>query len=167
MNQLHFREALRNFASGVTVVTTADQDRPAGMTVSAFSAVSLDPPLIQICVDRQAFTHEVIARAGQFAVNILAEDQAHLSRLFASHEQHKFASVSYRRSDTGLPLLDGVLTALECRVVEAVIAGDHTIYIGEVLATHSGAGAPLLYYQSAYHQLPALEVVERYAHVDS
>ncbi len=161
MNQLQFREALRNFASGVTVVTTADQDRPAGMTVSAFSAVSLDPPLIQICVDRQAFTHEVIARAGQFAVNILAEDQAHLSRLFASHEQHKFASVSYRRSDTGLPLLDGVLTALECRVVEAVAAGDHTIYIGEVLATHIGAGAPLLYYQSAYHQLPDLEVVER------
>ncbi len=161
MNQLQFREALRNFASGVTVVTTADQDRPAGMTVSAFSAVSLDPPLIQICVDRQAFTHEVIARAGQFAVNILAEDQAHLSRLFASHEQHKFASVSYRRSDTGLPLLDGVLTALECRVVEAVAAGDHTIYIGEVLTTHIGAGAPLLYYQLAYHQLPDLEVVER------
>ena len=161
MNQLQFREALRNFASGVTIVTTADQDRPAGMTVSAFSAVSLAPALIQISVDRQAYTHDVIARAGQFAVNILAEDQAHLSRLFASHDLHKFASVSYRRSDSGLPLLDGALTTLECRVVEAVAAGDHTIFIGEVLATHIGAGAPLLYYQSAYHQLPDLEVVER------
>jgi len=101
---------MRHFASGVTVVTTIVGDRPAGITVGAFSSLSLEPPLVLICIDRGAESHGAIAAAGVFAVNILKQDQAHLSRLFASRNANKFASVSYDLSDLGLPILQGALT---------------------------------------------------------
>ncbi len=153
IDQTRFREAMRHFASGVTVVTTVVNDRPAGITVSAFSSLSLEPPLVLVCVDRRAETHGAIAAAGVFAVNILKEDQAHLSRLFASRNANKFASVSYYLSDLGLPILQDALTTLECRVVEEVAGGDHTIYIGEVVDAHINSGEPLIYYESAYRDL--------------
>jgi len=153
VDQTTFREAMRHFASGVTVVTTIFDDRPVGITVSAFSSLSLEPPLVLICIDRRAESHGAIAAAGVFAVNILKQDQAHLSRLFASRNANKFASVSYDLSDLGLPILQDALTTLECRVAEAVAGGDHTIYIGEVLDAHVNSGQPLIYYESAYRDL--------------
>lgn len=153
-----FREAMRHFASGVTVVTTTLDDRPVGLTVSAFTALSLEPTLVLIAIDRRAASHAAIASAGVFAVNILAEDQAHLSRLFASRDPNKFASAGYRLSDSGLPLLDGALVTLECRVVEAVTGGDHTVYFGEVVAARIGVGAPLVYYQSGYRRLEPISL---------
>ena len=148
-----FRQAMRHFASGVTVVTTTVDDRPVGLTVSAFSALSLEPTLVLIAIDRRAASHAAIAMSGHFAVNMLAEDQAHLSRLFASRDPNKFAAAGYRLSDSGLPLLDGALVALECRVVDAVAGGDHTVYFGEVVAAQIGVGAPLVYYQSGYRRI--------------
>ena len=155
-----FRAAMRHFASGVTVVTTTVDDRPVGLTVSAFSALSLEPTLVLIAVDRRAASHAAIAGAGHFAVNILAEDHAHLSRLFASRDPNKFASASYLLSDLGLPLLDEALVTLECRVVEAVAGGDHTVFFGEVVTAEIGVGAPLVYYESGYRRLePAARAV--------
>jgi flavin reductase (DIM6/NTAB) family NADH-FMN oxidoreductase RutF len=154
IDQTLFREALRHFASGVTVVTTTVDDRPVGLTVSAFTSLSLEPTLVLICIDRQAQSHAAIAQAGMFAVNILKEDQAHLSHLFASRtEGSKFASIDYHRSEQGLPLLDDALTTLECRVIDTCDGGDHTIYIGEVMAARVSSGAPLIHYQSAYRRL--------------
>ncbi|WP_322512081.1 flavin reductase family protein, partial [Chloroflexus sp.] len=86
-----FRQTMSHFASGVTVVTTAHEGRLAGLTVSSFASLSLHPPLVLICIDHAAASHDVIAAAGQFAVNILAEDQEYLSRRFAMHDGEKFA----------------------------------------------------------------------------
>ncbi len=148
-----FRQTLSHFASGVTVVTTAHEGRLAGLTVSSFASLSLRPPLVLICVDHAATSHDVIAAAGQFAVNILAEDQEYLSRRFAMHDSEKFAPHSYTLSPRGLPLLHGVLAQIECRLYSALPGGDHTIFVGEVVDARVFGGRPLLYYRSGYHQL--------------
>lgn len=148
-----FRQTMSQFASGVTVVTTALGERLAGLTVSSFASLSLNPPLVLICIDHAASSHDVIAAAGKFAVNILAEDQEYLSRRFAMHDGAKFAPHSYTLSENGLPLLEGVLAQIECRLHSALPGGDHTIFVGEVIAARVFGGRPLLYYRSGYHQL--------------
>ncbi|MBO9347308.1 MAG: flavin reductase [Chloroflexus sp.] len=148
-----FRQTMSHFASGVTVVTTALGDRLAGLTVSSFASLSLNPPLVLICIDHNAASHDVIAAAGQFAVNILAEDQEYLSRRFAMHDGAKFTPHSFMMSPNGLPLLNGVLAQIECRLYDKLPGGDHTIFVGEVIAARVFGGRPLLYYRSGYHQL--------------
>src|ERR1041384_6569836 len=122
-----FRAALGRFVSGVTVVTArGDDDRPVGMTVSAFASVSLEPPLILACIDKRASVHGRFSEGSYFAVNILSEDQEHLSRRFASKDQDRFNGTRYTESVTGPPLLEGALAYLECRVFErsAAVYGD-------------------------------------------
>lgn len=153
IDHARFRQAMGHFASGVTVVTTAHEGTLAGLTVSSFTSLSLDPPLVLICIDRRAASNGVIAAAGQFAVNVLSEGQEYLSRRFASQDGDKFAPFSYTLSPSGLPLLVGALVQIECRLHSALPGGDHTIYVGEVLAAHVQEGRPLLYYRSGYHQL--------------
>lgn len=148
-----FRQTMSHFASGVTVVTTALGERLAGLTVSSFASLSLNPPLVLICIDHAASSHDMIAAAGKFAVNILAEDQEYLSRRFAMHDGAKFVPHSYTLSENGLPLLEGVLAQIECRLHSALPGGDHTIFVGEVIAARVFGGRPLLYYRSGYHQL--------------
>lgn len=144
---------MSHFASGVTVVTTADAGYLAGITVSSFASLSLEPTLVLICIDKRASSHAAIASSGMFAVNILAEDQAHLSQRFAAPNVEKFVPGSFTLSERGLPLLTGTLAAIECRVVNVLPGGDHTIFIGEVVAAQVGQGRPLLYYRSQYRQL--------------
>jgi flavin reductase (DIM6/NTAB) family NADH-FMN oxidoreductase RutF len=155
VNQQEFRSALRRVAAGVTVVTTRDPDGlPTGLTASAFTSVSLDPPLVLVCVDRAARAHDPLVAHGWFAVNVLASGQEWLSRLFASTSEDKFAGVPFREGRAGLPLLEGVLASLECRVVARHPGGDHTIFVGEVEAAcvaAAGARQPLVYFESAYH----------------
>jgi flavin reductase (DIM6/NTAB) family NADH-FMN oxidoreductase RutF len=155
VTQQEFRAALRRFAAGVTVVTTRTPDgRPTGLTASAFTAVSLDPPLVLVCVDLAARAHDPLASHGWFAVNVLATGQEWLSRLFASTSEDKFAGLTFREGRAGLPLLEGVLAALTCRVVARHPAGDHTIFIGQV--EEAGVNAtptPLVYFDSAYRGL--------------
>ena len=149
-----FRRLLGHFATGVTVVTTTDADaRPAGLTVSAFCSLSLDPPLVLICVDHKAQTYPALRESGRFAVNILGAEHEALSRRFAGTGLDKFEGVAWRRSPRGLPLLDGVLAHLECTTVAAHDEGDHTIFVGRVEAGAAGSGEPLLYYRGRYQRL--------------
>src|SRR5260370_5682283 len=138
-----FRTALGHFASGVTVVTTAGKDGVVrGMTVSAFSSLSLEPPLILICVEKRASIYEHLNEAGLFAVNILAEDQELISRRFATRDTDRFDGIGYTTGATGSPILTGSLAFIECRVVNAYPGGAHTIFVGEFEAVGAPKGKP-------------------------
>lgn len=155
IDQEAFKNALRGWASGVTVVTSRSGSRVHGMTVSAFSSVSADPPLVLICANRDSQTHAVIEEGGVFAVNILAEHQQEVSNLFASskHEDSRLDRVRWVDGNTGAPLIDEALASLECKVASAHHEGSHTIYIGQVEAVHTRDATPLLYYQGGYRSL--------------
>ena len=149
-----FRAALSRFVSGVTVVTALGKDNlPAGITVSAFSSLSLDPPLILACIDKRASLHDHLTEGSYFAVNILAEDQQDISRLFASKDEDRFNGTRYRWGVSGAPLLDGSVAYIECRVVHAYPGGDHTIIVGEVESTSIADHKPLVYYRGDYANL--------------
>ena len=148
-----FRAVLGRFASGVTVVTVRDpKGGDQGMTVSAFSSVSLSPPLVMVCVGLDASLHPVIGQVSHFGVNILSAAQEALSRRFAAHLE-RFDGVGFERGESGVALLDGALAYLECRIVARHPAGDHTIVIGEVEAVGNRDDRPLLYYRGGYAQL--------------
>jgi flavin reductase (DIM6/NTAB) family NADH-FMN oxidoreductase RutF len=156
LTPIEFRNALRCFAAGVTVVTTRDPEgRPSGLTASAFTSVSLDPPLVLVCVDHAATAHPAFRAHGWFAVNVLRREQEALSRRFAESGGDKFHGVPCHDGQSGLPLLDGALASLECQLVEAYEAGDHTIFIGRVEAATIGGGRPLVYFHGGYHSLLA------------
>lgn len=149
-----FRIALSRFVSGVTVVTTLGRDqRPAGITVSAFSSVSLDPPLVLACIDKRASLHDSLTEGTHFAVNILAGDQEEISRRFASKDHERFDGSAYRQGISGAPLLEGALAYIECRVVHAYPGGDHTIVVGEVESATVADHRPLAYYRGRYSHL--------------
>jgi flavin reductase (DIM6/NTAB) family NADH-FMN oxidoreductase RutF len=154
VTRVEFRAALRLFAAGVTVVTTRDEEgRPTGLTASAFTSVSLDPPLVLVCVDRAATAHPSVLCHGWFAINVLARGQEALSRQFAVSSGDKFTGVGYRAGLAGLPLLDGALATLQCRLVQDHDGGDHSIFVGQVEQAAARAGAPLVYFQGDYHEL--------------
>jgi flavin reductase (DIM6/NTAB) family NADH-FMN oxidoreductase RutF len=153
IDEFRFRQVMGHFASSVTVVTTEQDGQPYGMTVSSFASLSLRPPLLLICVDKGVSCHDAIAKTGRFAVNILCEDQEHLSRRFATREIDKFMGVAWRSGQLGLPLLDGALATIECRLFETLPGGDHTIFVGEVMDADVSEGRPLLYYRRGYHEL--------------
>jgi flavin reductase (DIM6/NTAB) family NADH-FMN oxidoreductase RutF len=149
-----FRAVLGRFASGITVVTAMDaSDTPHGMTVSAFSSLSLEPPLILVCVANDATMAPLLAVCTSFAVNVLRDGQEALSRRFAGRIDDRFAGVGYQIGEHGNPLLDDVLTWMECHVVARHPAGDHTILVGHVDAAVANDGRPLLYYRGGYAQL--------------
>ncbi len=147
-----YKKVLGSFGTGVTIVTSCAGDRIHGMTVSAFTEVSLDPPLVLVCADKTSNTHPVIAEGKVFAVNILARDQEELSNRFASKkdEDKRFDGIDYEVGETGAPLIAGTVASLDCRVVEAHDAGDHVIYIGEVQALRVSDREPLLYLRGSY-----------------
>lgn len=150
-----FRSVLGRFASGITVVTTRDADGcDVGMTVSAFCSVSLDPPLIQVCVDRAASLYSALAQSIRFGVNILGAEQEALSRRFATADStRRFEGIGYKRGESDVVLLDDALAHLECRLVTFHEAGDHTLFIGEVETASARNARPLLYYRGGYAQL--------------
>jgi flavin reductase (DIM6/NTAB) family NADH-FMN oxidoreductase RutF len=153
IDQAEFRTAMGHFASGVTVVTTRSGGEPVGLTVSAFCSLSLDPPLVLVCIEKSVRSHDAIRAAGLFAVNILARDQEHLSRRFASSADEKFEGVGLREGFDEVPLLEGALTVVQCRVRKELEGGDHTIFVGEVVEVEVGTGEPLLYYRGGYREL--------------
>ncbi|HTS99999.1 MAG TPA: flavin reductase family protein [Streptosporangiaceae bacterium] len=149
-----FRQVLGHFCSGVTVITTADDDGPAGFACQSFAAVSLDPPLVLFCPSRASVTWPRIERAGHFCANVLAAGQRELARVFAvsgATGTDKFAGVPWSRAPSGAPILDGVLTWAGCTIGAVHEAGDHHLVIGRV--TDLGecvAGPPLLFYRGRY-----------------
>lgn len=157
-----FRRVLGHFASGVTIVTTRDSaGRPAGLTASAFTSVSLNPPLILVCVAHNAQSYETLRDADRFAVNILEVGQEALSNRFAtksSSAAEKFEGVAHKDGALGVPLLADALAHLECSTAHAYPGGDHTIFVGQVEAASSRDGdgpEPLLYYRGRYNRLKA------------
>jgi len=149
-----FRETCAHFATGVTVATACNGDgSPHGLTVSTFTPVSLDPPLVLICVDFAPAIHETFRWSPVFGINILAEDQKWLSIHFARLPEGGFDQVAWSAGASGVPLLAGVLGWMECAVVNRMDAGDHTIVIGEVVAAGSREGKPLLYFDRAYRRI--------------
>jgi flavin reductase (DIM6/NTAB) family NADH-FMN oxidoreductase RutF len=149
-----FRETCSHFATGVTVATVCDTAGfPHGLTVTSFAPVSLNPPLVLICVDLSSSTHATFLASPFFAVNVLADDQRSLSIDFAALPEGRFDRVDWRHGQTGAPLLQGVLASFECQVVNRLGAGDHTVLIGEVVHANPGNGRPLLYFGRDYHYL--------------
>jgi len=148
------RKVMGHFATGVTVVTTHDgAGRCYGLTANAVCSVSLDPPLVLVCVDKRAESHPAFGLSQAFVVNILADEQEQMSRHFAVSGGDKFVDLPCRNGGTGAPILEGALAHVECRVVATHDAGDHTIYIGEVESADSRDGHPLLFFRGKYHQL--------------
>ncbi len=150
-----FRSVMGEFATGVTVVTTlCNGGQPYGVTVNSFTSLSLHPPLILICLDRELSGLEHFERVGRFGVNILSEEQAEESAFFAQHGSNR-SGFSYVQGKEGLPLLEGCLACLACQVVDTYPAGDHVILIGRVTwAEHrSKPGKPLVFYAGRYTSL--------------
>lgn len=155
-----FRRTLGHLAKGVTIVTARRPDgTPSGLTATSVCSVSLGPPLILVCIERDTRTHGVVGAAGSYAVNVLREDQAELARIFSTETDQKFLEVDWRPGRTGAPVLDRAVAHLECAVVKTVPAGDHTIYIGEVRraevrqTSEGEPPRPLLYFRAAYRAL--------------
>ncbi len=149
-----FRTVLSRFASGVTVVTSRDANgQDYGMTVSAFSSLSLEPPLVLVCIDRSAAWHDVLPEATHFNVHVLGAAQEAISRRFASDRADRFVDVSHSRGTNGVVQLTGVLALLECRITARHLAGDHTIVVGEVEQACAEQGDPLLYFCGGYARL--------------
>lgn len=149
-----FRSVLGRFPSGVTVVTTKGSDgSDEGMTVSAFCSVSLNPPLVLICIEKSASAYEALTAASGFVVNILSAAQEQIARRFAIVDIDRFEGVGYSRSQNGFAVLDDVLAVIECAAFAMHDAGDHTIIVGEVEAARANNGTPLLYYRGGYAQL--------------
>lgn len=154
-----FRQALGAFATGVTIVTTRAGEIIHGLTANAFCSLSLVPPLVLVCVDKKAQSHNLIIAGGCFAINILTAQQKNLSERFAQNHldgKERFAGVSYAQALTGAPILEHVLSWLDCKLVATHEGGDHTIFVGEVVALGMGEEqAPLLYFRSEYRMLDA------------
>jgi flavin reductase (DIM6/NTAB) family NADH-FMN oxidoreductase RutF len=149
-----FRAVLGRFASGVTIITTRDAaGRDHGMTVSAFSSLSLEPPLVLVCIDRAASLSPVLQAADVFAVNILADHQEPVSRRFASRDGDRFDGLGFTRGVTQCALLDETQASLECRIVARHDAGDHVIIVGHVESASAHDRHPLLYYRGGYASL--------------
>ena len=149
-----FRSILGRFPSGVTVVTTRTADgSDQGMTVSAFCSLSLEPPLVLICIEKTASVYDALTSAPAFIVNILSAKQEQIARRFAIVDIDRFEGIGFSRSSNGIAVLDDVLGVIECNRFSLHDGGDHTIIVGEVEAGRAEIGAPLLYYRGGYAQM--------------
>jgi flavin reductase (DIM6/NTAB) family NADH-FMN oxidoreductase RutF len=149
-----FRRACGRFPAGVTIASVLDaQGAPHGLTVSSFTSVSLDPPLILICLGHRVSAIEAFRASAHFGINVLAEDQRDLAERFASKGRDRFDGVKWRRGRTGVPILAGVLAAMECAVRQRIAVGDHDIFVGEMVAARVAGGRPLIHFASHYRSL--------------
>jgi flavin reductase (DIM6/NTAB) family NADH-FMN oxidoreductase RutF len=149
-----FRAALGRFPSGVTVVTTKDAEgRFHGITVSAFCSVSLEPPMILVCIEKTSGSHYALLESEFFVVNILAEGQETLSNRFASTSPDKFDGVDYRPGPGAIPVLEDAFVTLECRLIHAYEGGDHTVFVGLIEKSAAKDENPLVYWHGNYRKL--------------
>jgi flavin reductase (DIM6/NTAB) family NADH-FMN oxidoreductase RutF len=150
-----FRRILGHWTTGVAVVATMNQSgEPRGLTASAIASVSLEPPLVLACVERSADTHEFIRRNGYFSISILPQSAERIARRFAADVAHsRFDGIAYHTEATGAPVLDEALAWIDCTVRYLHEGGDHTIFVGNVVAGDARDGEPLVYYRSGFHRL--------------
>lgn len=152
------RDLMAHFATGVTVVAARHGPLLAGMTASAIATISIDPPILMASIARKAETHGAIIGSHAFAVSVLAEDQRELADCFAqpttATKLTRFCDAAWHEAETGSPILEGALAYFDCRLTERHDGGDHTIFLGEIVAAgYREDAAPLLWYGSAYHRL--------------
>lgn len=160
LNTAEFRRAMGCFATGVTIITIDLAGEVHGMTANAFSSVSLDPPLVLVCVDKRAITHAHLHEKKRFGINVLGEEQELISEYYANPERERThdrgetkAGARFDRTPHGTPILHGALAYLECRLDSARDAGDHTIFIAEVEDVVVKEGDPLLFYRGKYRKV--------------
>ncbi len=163
INPLELRRILGQFATGVTVVTSRISTQTRGITVNSFTSVSLDPPIVLICIDNKARTYSFLPEAGVFAVNILSENQESISDYFARRlapdPDDELAEIPYHEGVTGCPLIDGSIAYVECQIVAKQDVGDHAIFIAEVVSASLAEDAPpLLFFRGRYPRLSLPEV---------
>src|SRR5215204_4517136 len=150
------RNVMGHFATGVTIITTKDIfGKPFGLTANAFSSLSLDPPLVLICVDKKVDCYACFDQSKVFVVNILSEGQDQLSTRFATKGIEKFEGVAVRQGTLGVPLLEGAVAHIECTLTSAYEGGDHTIYVGEIQSVAASGDRPLLFFKGKYSRLLA------------
>ena len=152
------RDLMAHFATGVTVVAARHGPLLAGMTANAIASISIDPPILMASIARKAETHGAILGSHAFAVSVLAEDQRELADCFAqpttATKLTRFCDAPWHEAETGSPILEGALAYFDCRLTERHDGGDHTIFLGEIVAAgYREDAAPLLWYGSAYHRL--------------
>ncbi len=146
-----YRQVLGHFPTGVTVITSMAEGTPVGLAVGSFASLSLEPPQVLFCPGKHSSTWPKIHQAGSFCVNILADDQEDVCRVFASKAPDKFAEVGWKRSGNGSPLIDGVLAYIDCTVADVFESGDHYIVVGDVHdldVRHEGS--PLVFFRGGY-----------------
>jgi flavin reductase (DIM6/NTAB) family NADH-FMN oxidoreductase RutF len=148
-----FREVISNFASGVTVVTVFHEGRAYGTTASAVTSLSLEPPMLLVCMNKQSETGRAVSAARHFAVNILGANQADLAERFAQKGGDKFAGVRTTAGKWGEPLFEDALATLECRVAEETSGGTHYVFLAEVEGGAASAGTPLAYFRGQFGRL--------------
>ncbi len=149
-----FRHACGRFATGITIASVLDpQGVPHGLTVSSFTSVSLDPPLISICLGHDVTIIDLFRASRYFGINILSENQRELSERFARKNHDRFNGLEWQSGETGVPLLSGVLAAIECSVHQRITAGDHDILVGEMVTARVADGQPLIHFASQYRAL--------------
>jgi 3-hydroxy-9,10-secoandrosta-1,3,5(10)-triene-9,17-dione monooxygenase reductase component len=149
-----FRHACGRFATGITIATVRDaQGVPHGLTVNSFTSVSLTPPLISICLAHSVSLIEIFRAASYFGINVLAENQRPLSERFARKGRDRFDGIEWQFGPHQVPLIAGVLAAFECRAVERFRAGDHDIFLAEMVTASIAEGKPLVYFASRYRRL--------------
>ncbi len=161
IEQHHFRRVCSKYATGITILTVLDaRGAPQGMTVNSFTSVSLSPPLVLVCIDRQTSILGHFDMGTRFAINVLHESQKELSSCFARSGRDRFEGVDWSPGVTGAPLFPDMLATLECAVTQMIEAGDHVVVIGEALhATWRDDGQPLIYFNSSYQALRSGESV--------
>ncbi|HEX2251335.1 MAG TPA: flavin reductase family protein [Gemmatimonadales bacterium] len=151
VDSAQFRQLLGRFATGVAILTvTAPDRRLLGMTANSLTSVSLNPPLVSVCVDHEAEMHGVILQVDLFAINVLSSSQETLARRFADKHEDRFDGVGYHLTPDGLILLGGALAHIECERYADYPGGDHTIVVGRVIGGSTSKGRPLLYYRGGY-----------------
>jgi flavin reductase (DIM6/NTAB) family NADH-FMN oxidoreductase RutF len=149
-----FRRACGRFATGVTIASAFDSEGvPHGLTVSSFTSVSLNPPLVLICLGHDVTIIDIFRASQYFGINVLSEDQRELSERFARKNEDRFNGLAWHRGKSGVPLLPGVLASIECAIDRRVVAGDHDIFVGEMVSAHVADGAPLIHFASRYRTL--------------
>lgn len=151
------RSALGAFATGVTIVTTIDrgnaEEVPAGFTANSFTSVSLDPPILLVCLAHTAASYDMFCRADTFAVNVLSASQEDIAKVFATRGADKFATVAWHAGTRGAPLIDGSLARFDCAMHQRVTAGDHDILLGRVLGFSRHEGPALVYHAGSFASL--------------
>ena len=152
-----FKQVMRHWASTVTIVTTRLDDQIYGLTATAFSSLSVQPPMVFVSIFRKTRTHPMIEQSGVFCINFLAPDMTHISDRFAGRypNEERFTGLSYHAEATGAPVLDEAIAYIDCRVVEGLVTGDHTIFVGQVESANTQRvdQSPLIYFMGQYHHV--------------